>query len=240
MEVQTKLDWNKFESKFGTWARKFKPFFDSGGFDPIYDFLKTEATRGKRIAPLSSNTFRCFLETPYDDIKAVMVGMCPYHTYRNEQPVADGLLLGCSVTGILQPSLEKFYEGLERELDNGLNLNYEQTPDITYLAEQGVLLLNAGLTVEVNKAGSHNELWEPFMKYLFQEVLDVIRVPVIFLGKEATKIEKYVDPFTWTFKISHPASAAYQGGEWNTENVFTKVNKILTDTNNETITWLNI
>jgi len=233
------MNWETFEPKFGTWARKFKPFFDSGGFDPIYEFLKSESKRGKRIAPLSINTYRAFLETPFDEVKAVMVGMCPYHTWRNDTPVADGLLMG-SVTGILQPSLEKFYESIERELYLGLNLNYVKNPDISYLAKNGVLLLNAGLTVELNKAGSHNEIWEPFMKYLFEEVLDVLRVPIIFLGKEATKIERYVAPFTWTFKVSHPASASYVGSEWDSEGVFKKVNKILKDTNNETIDWLDL
>lgn len=234
------MNWENFKDNFHeSWHRKLKPFIESQECDKIYEFLKSESKRGKRIAPLSSNTYRCFLETPYDDIKVIMVGMCPYHTYRNDQPVADGLLMG-SVTGILQPSLEKFYEGIERELYNGLNLTYHKNPDISYLAKQGVLLLNAGLTVELNKAGSHNDLWEPFMKYLFEEVLDVLRVPVVFLGKEATKIEKYVAPFTWTFKVSHPASASYTGSEWSPEEVFKKVNKILKDTNNETLDWLDI
>ena len=148
--------------------------------------------------------------------------------------------MGCSVTGLLQPTLEKFYKGVEDDLYNGMNLNYEKNPDVSYLAHQGVLMLNAGLTVEMNKAGSHNELWEPFMKYLFQEIFDVVRVPVIFLGKEATKIEKYVDPFTWTFKVSHPASASYSSSDWDTEGVFRKVNKILKDTNNHEVIWLDI
>ena len=119
-------------------------------------------------------------------------------------------------------------------------LRYTRNPDVSYLCKQGVLMFNASLTTEVRKAGSHISLWEPFMKYLFQEVFDVIRVPVIFLGKESTKIEKYVDPFTWTFKVSHPASASYSSTDWDSEGVFRKINKILKDTNNETITWLNI
>jgi len=234
------MNWELFKDKFHeSWHHKLRPFIESQECDKIYEFLKKEGGRGKKLAPLSSNTFRCFLETPYDQIKVIMVGMCPYHTYRTEQPVADGLLMG-SVTGILQPSLEKFYESIERELYLGLNLNYVKNPDISYLAKNGVLLLNAGLTVELNKAGSHNEVWEPFMKYLFEEVLDVLRVPIIFLGKEATKIERYVAPFTWTFKVSHPASASYTGSEWDSEGVFRKVNKILKDTNNETIDWLDI
>lgn len=235
------MKWENFKDKFHeSWHRKIQPFIESEDCDKIYEFLKSEGKRGKRIAPLSVNTYRAFLETPLDEIKAVMVGMCPYHTWRNDTAVADGLLMGCSTTGYLQPTLQKFYEGVESDLYDGMNLNYEKNPDVTYLAKQGVLMLNAGLTVEANKAGSHNELWEPFMKYLFQEILDVIRVPVVFLGKESTKIEKYVDPFTWVFKVSHPASASYSSSEWDAEGVFRKVNKILKDTNNHEVIWLDI
>lgn len=232
--------WENFKGKFHeSWHRKVQPFIESEECDKIYAFLKEESKRGKQIAPISANTFRCFMETPLDEIKVIMVGMCPYHTFRNGMPVADGLLMGCSTTGFLQPTLDKFYKGVEEDLYDGMNLNYEKNPDVSYLARQGVLMLNAGLTVEANKAGSHNAIWEPFMKYLFQEIFDVIRVPVIFLGKEATKIEKYVDPFTWTFKVSHPASASYSNADWDAEHVFRKVNKILKDTNNHKVKWLD-
>jgi len=233
------MNWENFKEKFDvSWHEGIRPFIESEACDKIYDFLKSESKRGKQIAPLSANTYRCFLETPLDQIQVIMVGMCPYHTWRNGMPVADGLLMGCGETGYVQPSLEQFYKGVENELYNGLNLEYEKTPDVSYLAEQGVLMLNAGLTVEANKAGSHNELWEPFMKHLFENVLDTIRIPVIFLGKEAAKLERYVAPFTWTFKVSHPASASYQGAEWDSEGVFKKVNKILFDTKRDPIKWL--
>lgn len=233
------MNWESFKDKFHpSWHSAIKPFIESEECNKIYDFLKSESKRGKQIAPLSANTYRAFLETSLDDLQVIMVGMCPYHTWRNGAPVADGLLMGCSETGILQPSLEQFYKAIETELHDGMELNYEKTPDVSYLAKQGVLMLNAGLTVEMNKAGSHNELWEPFIKHLFEEVVDTLRVPVIFLGKEAAKLEKYVAPFTWTFKISHPASASYSGAEWDSEGVFRKVNKILFDTGKEPIKWL--
>ena len=216
--------WENFKGKFHeSWHPKIKPFIESQECDEIYSFLKSEGGR-KKIAPLSVNTFRCFLETPYDQIKVIMVGMCPYHTFRDDMPVADGLLMGCSVTNYVQPSLEKFYRGIEIDLHQGLKVNHSANPDVSYLAKQGVLMLNAGLTVEANKPGSHNFIWEPFMKYLFQEVFDVIRVPVIFLGKEAANIKKYIDPFTWVFEVSHPASAAYSGTEWDPEGTFRNVN----------------
>jgi uracil-DNA glycosylase len=231
--------WEKFKELFHeSWHIKMQPFIESKECDDIYEFLKKESKRGKKIAPLSPNVYRCFRETSLDDLKVVMMGMCPYHTFYEGVPVADGLLMGCSVTGRLQPSLEKFYEGVEDDVYNGLNLHHTKSSDVSYLANQGVLMVNAALTTEMNKAGSHIKLWEPFTKYLLEEVLAPTGVPYIFLGKDASVYEKYLPPFSWSFTLSHPASASYKQTDWDTEGVFTKVNKILKDNNNFSIDWL--
>jgi uracil-DNA glycosylase len=233
------MNWEKFKDNFHeSWHSKMRPFIESEECDKIYAYLKKEAGRGKQIAPSSSNVFRCFKETPLTDLKVVLMGMCPYHTARDGQPVADGLLMGCSITRRLQPSLEQFYGGVERELYNGLNLKYDKTPDVSYLAKQGVLMINAALTTEINKAGSHIALWEPFIKHFF-EVIEVEGAPIIFLGKDAAKYKKYTPPLSWSFTVSHPASAAYKQTEWDSEGVFGKVNKILKDKNNFNIVWLD-
>jgi uracil DNA glycosylase len=99
-------------------------------------------------------------------------------------------------------------------------------------------MYNAALTTEINKAGSHIYLWEPFTKYLFEEVLAPTGTPILFLGKDASKYEKYVAPFTWHFTLSHPASASYKQTEWDTEGTFTKINKILKENNNLQIDWM--
>jgi len=233
------MNWEKFKHLFHeSWHIKMKHFIESKECDDIYEFLKKESKRGKKIAPNSPNVYRCFEITPLDDVKVVMIGMCPYHTFIDGSPVADGLLMGCSVTGKLQPSLEKFYEGVEKDVYNGLNLHYTKKPDVSYLAKQGVLMLNAALTTEMNKAGSHIKLWEPFTKYLLEEVLAPTGVPYIFLGKDASVYERYLPPFSWSFTLSHPASASYKQSDWDTEGVFTRVNKILRDNNNFSIEWL--
>ena len=233
------MNWEKFKEQFHpSWHRHMKPFIESEECDKIYAYLKTESQRGKRIAPASQNVYRCFQETSYDDLKLVMLGMCPYHTAIEGSPVADGLLMGCSITNAWQPSLQKFYEGIEIELYRGLCLTCERPADVSYLAQQGVLMFNAALTTEINKAGSHMQLWEPFTKYVIEEVLNVTQVPFLFLGKEAARYQKYVGPFTWNFTVSHPASASYKQTDWDTEGVFTKINKILKENNNTEIDWL--
>lgn len=233
------MNWENFKDQFHeSWHAKMRPFIESEECDAIYEFLKKESKRGKKIAPLSSVTYRCFKETSLDDLKVVMMGMCPYHTFINGSPVADGLLMGCSVTGKLQPSLEKFYQGIETELHDGMALKHQKLTDVSYLAKQGVLMYNAALTTEANKAGSHIDLWEPFTKYVLEEVIGVTGVPVIFLGKDASKFKRYLPPMMWSFTVSHPASASYKQTDWDTEGVFTKVNKIIKDNNNYEIMWL--
>lgn len=236
---ETKLNWEKFEGMFGSWANRIKPFFDQGGLDPIYEKLKFEGRRGKKISPLSHNVYKAFEECPFDELKLVICGMAPYHIFKNGKPIADGLAMSCSITNYPQPSLDQWYKALERELDDGLCVECVKNPDLSYLANQGVLLLNAGLTTEMYKPGSHNDIWEPFMKFLFEEIINLTGVPVVFLGKEAQKLEKYTAPFTWIFKISHPASAAYAGSEWDSEGVFRSINKILWDRNKYKIDWFD-
>lgn len=233
------MNWDNFKQFFHeSYHQKIRPFIESQECDKIYEHLKQRSRKGHKIAPSSSSTYRCFLETPFDEIKVVIMGMAPYHTMKNGVYVADGLLMGCSNTGYLQPSLEQFYQGLENELYNGLTLNHWKNPDVSYLAHQGVFMYNASLTTEVNKAGSHLEIWEPFTRYVFENILGYLGVPIIFLGKDAAKFIKDVPPFTWTFTLAHPAAAAYKGTQWSSEGVFTKVNKILKDNNNFEIKWL--
>lgn len=234
------MQFEKFKHLFHeSWHDKIRPFIESEECDNIYKFLKTESQRGKKIAPLSVNVYRCFLETPLDELKVVILGMCPYHTLKDGSPVADGLALSCSVTGYLQPSLDQFYKAIEKDVYPNMCLDCDlKHPDLTYLANQGVLLLNAALTTEINKAGSHLAIWEPFIKYVFENILSTTGAPTIFLGKEAAKFTRYTGLFAHNFVVSHPASASYKNTDWDCENVFSKVNKLLKEINNYQINWL--
>ena len=235
------MNWTNFEQQFHpSWHAKMRPFIESEQCDKIYAYLKAESKRGKKVAPLSMHVWRCFKETSLDDLKVVVMGMCPYHTFKNDLPVADGLLMGCSITEQVQPSLSQFYGAMEKEFYDGLNLSIIQNPDVSFIANQGVLMLNAALTTEMNKAGSHIEIWEPFIKYLFEEIINHLGIPIVFLGKEAGRYKKYTGIFTHVFEVSHPASASYKGTEWDTEGVFTKVNRLLEENNGFSVHWLDV
>jgi uracil-DNA glycosylase len=235
------MDFEKFKSLLHeSWWKKLKPFIESESCDKIYQFLKSEAARGRKMAPLSSNVWRAFKETSFDDLNVVFLGLSPYHTFKDNAPIASGILMDCSITGKLQPSLIKWYEEAERQLYQGLNLHLIKDPDLSYLCHMGLLMANIGLTCEEGKPGSHTLIWEPFMKYLLEEVLAGTGVPIVFLGKEAARYERYVAPFTHKFVVPHPASAAYSNTDWESDNLFIKLNKHLWDCCKIKIQWMKI
>lgn len=239
-----KLKKEPFIDQLGTWWDKVEPFFSAGGFDPIYAALKERSGMGKKIAPHHSLTFKAFRETPLEELKVVLLGMCPYHSIVNGLQVADGLSMSCgnhdnSVGGYYKaPSLINLYDALETEFEAGICLPCERPGSLQYLAEQGVLLTNAALTTEIGKPGIHLGIWRPFVKYLFEEIISTTGVPIVFLGVEAQYFSSFAAPMQWQFSISHPASAAYTHTKWDSQGVFTKVNKILWDTNDTSILWL--
>jgi len=237
--MATTLNKSKFAPLFGDWWDKIEPFFDEGGFDPIYRQLKLESSLGKKLAPLSGNVYKCFTSTPLKSLKVVLVGMCPYHSSFEGSPVADGLLMGCSVTNRLQPSLDQFYRAVEKDV-YGIALDAFKTPDVDYLAKQGVLMYNAALTTQIGVAGSHIKLWEPFTTYMFKKVLSVENVPIIFLGKDAAVYKQYTNPKGNVFELTHPASASYKNEDWDTKGVFKKVKDIVKGQIDYELEWLDI
>lgn len=235
------MEWKTLEPRLDSWADKIKPFFDRGGFIPIYEHLKQQTKNGAKIAPISQNVYRAFKETEFDNLKAVIVCQDPYFKFTSDgNPIASGIAMDCSITQKIQPTLKQFYGGIEKELFNGLNLNYIDSYDLSYLSKQGVLLLNTALTVEKDKPNSHVKLWEDFTIFLLKEVIGPTKVPVLFLGKEAAKYEPALYLTNPTKCVKHPASASYSGGIWDSEGAFKWLNKHIWNSCEDSIEWLNI
>jgi len=229
------LKWETFEEKLGSWGRKIYPFYLANGFDSIYVHLKNSSRKGIKILPDSKNVFRCFEECPIEEMKCVIVIDHPYSILLNNVSVADGLALSCGITNYPQPELDQFFSALEQEFDNGLCLPCIKNPDLSYLAQQGILLLNCSLTVEHLKPNSHSAIWKPFMQYLFEEILDVHGIPIVLIGKKSWKLEKFITPFNTIFKL--PSIEANK--DWDSNGVFTEINKILKRKFNEKINWFD-
>lgn len=243
------MNWDKFKDKFEEgWGLKLRPFIESEECDKIYQFLKERGRFGHKILPNSLVTYRAFQECPYDKLKCVMIGQDPYPQFYNGVETADGLSFSCGNTGKCQPSLNALYDGMEDDLAAGMDLQMYKEPNLKYLANQGVLLLNSALTVEKDKIGSHSDvngvnIWEPFFKFLIEEVLNsyTIGTPYILLGKQAQNLEKYILPFNYPiFKAEHPSVAARKERKWEHNKVFSSVNTVLKDRSGEWINWYEI
>jgi uracil-DNA glycosylase len=214
------------------WAHLLRGFIQSSDFDKILDTLYKLREDGKRFTPPLKYVFNAFEKCPLKDLKVVIIGQDPY-PYIN---VADGLAFSCSITGKPQPSLKFIHHSITQTVyDN--NETLQHNPDLTHWAEQGVLLLNSALTCEIDKVGSHYNIWKEFIAY----VIDMVNftesgLVFILLGKQAQELEALVGPNHYILKAPHPASAAHNGTNiWDCKDT----NRIIEGNNGSTfkITW---
>ncbi len=236
------------QRQFGEWAKYFKEYIESPAMDALFGYIK-ERAKNNKILPDSSVVFRAFKETDPKELKCIIVGISPYHTTyidsnKQKVPIADGLALSCSGSWKdkgLQLSLENIYVSWENDYGHGFNPDMEIDGDLSYLAQQGVLLYNVALTVEEGKACSMNTQWETFNKFFWEKVIGqwFTGIPILLLGSQAHKSEQYINPMQhYILKVSHPASVAYSGKDkWDSEGCWKQIDKILWDNNGTGITW---
>lgn len=204
------------------WSSKLRGFVMSSDFDVILDTLYRLREDGKRFTPPLKQVFRAFEECKVDDLKVVIIGQDPYP----HLGTADGIAFSCGNTGKPQPSLQKIFEEIDRTVHDGVAT--EQDPDLTRWSNQGVLLLNTALTCQVDKVGSHYDIWHDFLVYVL-DMLSLSNSGLIFclLGQKAQELESIITPAHYVIKASHPASAAYNGGKWNCADMFNEINRII-------------
>lgn len=240
--AESKLDFETFKPKLGEWADKFRPFIEGEEMWNIMQKIKSDAfyPDGKvkeTIVPKSSDTFRAFATTRPSDLKVIFYLMDPYpRKHKDGSLQATGIAMDCSNSpdGKLQPSLVNFYDAMDKEL----GIKVERSKSLEYLHEQGVMMLNTDLTCKLNKTQSHKGLWEPFQKYFLEEVLrSDTQVQYVLCGDASLAMKRYINPFCRIYELAHPAAAAYSHSEWDSEGVFTKLNRILKDNNNDKIFW---
>ena len=216
------------------WYNVLNHFITKSEFQEIVEKLIYEVEQGKRFVPKIKNTLNAFKECDLSDLKVVIIGQDPYPWLYKNHPdgtVADGLAFSCGHSMKIQPSLDYIYNAMGKEPD-------DRNPDLRYLANQGVLLLNSAFTVEVNKPGTHYDIWKPFMNI----VIDTINynksdIVFILLGKVAQQFEDMISDKHLVLKASHPASAGYNKGVWNCDDVFNRANNYLKEKDKTTIQW---
>lgn len=208
------------------WATKLRGFIMSSDFDKILDNLLQERDAGKRFTPPLKYTFRAFEECPEKELKVVMIGQDPYP----HMGVADGIAFSCGLTGKPQPSLKNMFEAIEETVFQGYPTH--QDPDLTRWAKQGVLMLNSALTTQIDKVGTHYDIWKDFIMYVL-DMLSLTNSGLIFilLGTKAQELESVIGQNHYILKASHPASAAYTKTVWDCNDIFNKANEILAKNN---------
>lgn len=215
-----------------TWGTPLSKFIESVEMDKILSFIRTEKAQGKRIVPRADRVFTALNLCPPDKIKVIMGLQDPYNSIE-----PDGLAMSCSLTtGPVQPSLAQVQREIRRTVKD---YNTEQPRDLSYLAEQGILLINASLTVQWKEPNSHKGLWDKFIDEVFHEVVNKTPHPIVYilLGKEAEKFTRYARLGDYLLHASHPASAAYSGGAWDCNGVFTTCNFYLEQNELTSIKW---
>ncbi len=222
------------KERFGTWLPYFQPFIESAEFDKIFEFLKAQKSLSRIVLPESKNVFKSFELCDASKVKAVIVLMDPYPSVAKDGVIiADGVPMSCNNTGVMQPSLEIFYQGIEHSYF-GTNPAIDKRPDCSYLmTEEGVMLINSSLTCEKDKPGSHASVWTPFMKFFFETVLDNFSgLPIVFCGAQAQRFERYINPLRhYIFKVEHPVAANYSNRAWDYKDMFKWCNSIISNNN---------
>lgn len=228
-----RLLWENFQNYFHeSWHLKIKDIIESEEVYNIYQHLKQRGSAKHLILPKSDRVFEAFRLCDYNNLKLVMLLQEPYSGLIAKVPQADGLCMSSTLTGKIQPSLKAFFEGIEKELDTKI----EHTPDLTYLAEQGVLLGNYSLTVEYQKIGIHTQLnlWRPFWKLVIEEIFNKYNPGLIYLllGKDALKVKPFILPFNnYIFEANHPSFYARSEEAWDSKGTIKKINAILKENN---------
>jgi uracil DNA glycosylase len=232
-----KMDYEDFADKFGKWAPLFKKFIESKDMFDIYARLKADA-QTDIIVPGHENVFKVFQLTDPDDIKCVFYLMDPYpKRYKNGILHATGIPMDCSnsADGKLQPSLQKFYEGIER----CTKTKFDYSTSLKYLLDQGCLLMNTDLTCKLNKTSSHKGLWIKFQQYFLEQIMyDKIGITYVLCGDVSHKMERFINPIgNFIYKLEHPVSASYKNLDWNHKNIFTIINRVAKDYGKKGIDW---
>lgn len=213
------------------WKEVLQSEFHKSYFENIVAFLKTEKAQEKTIYPPGSLIFNAFNKTPFDKLKVVLLGQDPYH--------GKGQAMGLSFSvpkGIRQPpSLINIFQ----ELHNDVGVPVPTTGDLTPWAEQGVMLLNAALTVRAKEPNSHAKIgWHQFTDAVIKKISDE-KEGIVFLlwGAFAHQKQELIDQTKHhVLKAAHPSPYSADKGFFGCKH-FSKTNEYLIKQKQQPIDW---
>ncbi|MEL6194262.1 MAG: uracil-DNA glycosylase [Bacteroidota bacterium] len=213
------------------WKKALMPEFEKPYFQSLRSFLLAEKQAGQQIFPPGKFIFNAFNSTPFDNVKVVIIGQDPYHGPGQ----AHGLCFSVQPGVRIPPSLRNIYKELHQDI--GFTI-----PTHGYLqkwADQGVLMLNALLTVRASQAGSHKgKGWEEFTSAAIQALNDRKEGLVFLLwGRYAQEKGAIIDPARHhVLKSVHPSPFAADKGFFGSKP-FSRTNELLTASGRTPIDW---
>ena len=213
-----------------SWRDALSPEFDKDYFVRLTDFVRAEYLSGKPIYPAPSNIFNAFNLCPLDNVKVVIIGQDPYH----EPGQAHGLCFSVLPPTPIPPSLVNIY----KEIENDLGRPSVTHGDLTHWARQGVLMLNATLTVRAHAAASHTGRgWEEFTDAVIRTIAARDNVVYMLWGSYAQRKAAFVDPSrNLILKSVHPSPLSAHRGFFGNHH-FSRANEYLSAHNRTPIEW---
>lgn len=213
-----------------SWKQVLQPEFDKPYFEQLTSFVRSEYARTV-IYPPAGQIFNAFDHCPFDKVKVVIIGQDPYH----EQGQANGMCFSVAPGVQMPPSLVNIF----KEIQSDLGKPFPTDGDLTRWADQGVLLLNATLTVQAHYAGSHQRRgWEEFTDAVIR-VLSEQRTHLVFIlwGAYAQKKGAVIDPTRHlVLKSAHPSPLSAYNGFFGNHH-FSLANDYLTQHGLQPIDW---
>jgi uracil-DNA glycosylase len=213
------------------WKQALKSEFDRPYFQQVVTFLKIEKAQGKIIYPPGALIFNAFDKTPFDKVKVVILGQDPYHGPGQ----AHGLSFSVQPGVKPPPSLVNIY----KELQTDIGLPTPTTGNLDHWAEQGVMLLNAALTVRANEPASHAKIgWADFTNAVISKLSDEKKGLVFLLwGRFAHEKQSLIDETRhFVLKAAHPSPFSADKGFFGCKH-FSKTNDILSKQGIDPIDW---
>ena len=214
-----------------SWQAVIGEEFNKPYMQALRAFLKQEKMAGKTIFPPSPLIFNAFNHTPFDQVRVVIIGQDPYHGPFQ----AHGLSFSVPQGVALPPSLKNIF----KEIEADLGLKMSEQGDLTAWADQGVLLLNATLTVEMANAGSHQKRgWESFTDAAIS-ALNQHRDGLVFVlwGSYAQKKGEMIDSHRHLVLSSpHPSPLSAHRGFFGNHQ-FSAINAYLRQRGQTPINW---
>lgn len=214
-----------------SWKEQLKAEFEKPYFEQLTGFVRQEYHLHPCFPP-GKLIFNAFNLCPFDKVKAVIIGQDPYHG----EGQAHGLSFSVNDGVAFPPSLQNIF----KEIENDLGLPVPTSGNLTRWAEQGVLLLNATLTVRAHEAGSHQRRgWEQFTDAAIR-ALSQGREHVVFIlwGSYARSKKALVDTRKHLVLESvHPSPLSANRGGWFGNHHFSRANAYLAEHGQATINW---